>query len=89
MTKKLPVIRSVKFDLQAVIISSFFITHDVEEALLLASRIIVLSKHPGKVIGDFSVNFSEQIIKDANSDIKFSQEFYKYREKLLKLINVQ
>ena len=67
----------------------FFITHDVEEALLLASRIIVLSKHPGKVIGDISVNFSEQIIKDANPDIKFSQEFYKYREKLLKLINVQ
>ena len=67
----------------------FFITHDVEEALLLASRIIVLSKHPGKVIGDISVNFSEQIIEDANTDIKFSQEFYKYREKLLKLINVQ
>lgn len=67
----------------------FFITHDVEEALLLASRIIVLSKHPGKVIEDIPVNFSRQIIEDANTDIKFSQEFYKYREKLLKLINVQ
>lgn len=67
----------------------FFITHDVEEALLLASRIIVLSKHPGKVIEDIQVNFSRQIIEDGDTDIKFSQEFYKYREKLLRLINSQ
>ncbi len=67
----------------------FFITHDVEEALLLASRIIVLSKHPGKVIEDIQVSFSRQIIEDGNTDVKFSQEFYKYREKLLRLINSQ
>lgn len=67
----------------------FFITHDVEEALLLASRIIVLSKHPGRVIKDIQVNFSRQIIEDLNTDIKFSQEFYKYREQLLRLINSQ
>lgn len=64
-----------------------FITHDVEEALLLASRIIVLSKHPGRVIEDIYVNFSKKIIEDNNVDIKFTEEFYKYREKLLKLIN--
>lgn len=67
----------------------FFITHDVEEALLLASRIIVLSKHPGRVIEDMYVNFSRQIIEDCTTDIKFTEEFYKYREKLLKLINSQ
>lgn len=64
-----------------------FITHDVEEALLLASRIIVLSKHPGRVIEDIYVNFSKKIIEDNNVDIKFTEKFYKYREKLLKLIN--
>jgi len=67
----------------------FFITHDVEEALLLASRVIVLSRHPGKVIEDIPVNFSRQIIEDDATDIKFTPEFYKYREKLLKLINSQ
>lgn len=67
----------------------FFITHDVEEALLLASRIIVLSKHPGKVIEDIRVNFSRQIVEDCAEDIKFTPEFYKYRERLLKLINSQ
>lgn len=67
----------------------FFITHDVEEALLLASRIIVLSKHPGRVIEDIPVRFSRQIIEENTADIKFTEEFYKYREKLLKLINSQ
>jgi taurine transport system ATP-binding protein len=67
----------------------FFITHDVEEALLLASRIIVLSKHPGRVIEDISVKFSRRIIEEQETDIKFSNDFYKYREKLLKLIHSQ
>lgn len=67
----------------------FFITHDVEEALLLASRVIVLSKHPGRVIEDIPVRFSRQIIEEGTADIKFTEEFYKYRERLLKLINSQ
>ncbi len=67
----------------------FFITHDVEEALLLASRIIVLSKHPGRVIEDIPVNFSRRVVEEQETDIKFSDDFYKYREKLLKLIYSQ
>ena len=65
----------------------FFITHDVEEALLLATRIIVLSRHPGQVIEDIQVDFSRQIAEENAKDIQFSPDFYKYREKLLKLIN--
>lgn len=67
----------------------FFITHDVEEALLLGSRIIVLSRHPGKVIEDIPVDFSRQIVEENATDIKFTEEFYKYREQLLRLINSQ
>ena len=64
----------------------FFITHDVEEALLLATRIIVLSSHPGRIIDDIPVNFSAKMI-DTGDDVKFTPEFYKYREKLLKLVS--
>lgn len=67
----------------------FFITHDVEEALLLGSRVIVLSKHPGRVIADIPLSFSRQIAEGADTDIKFTPEFYTYREKLLRLINRQ
>ena len=67
----------------------FFITHDVEEALLLGSRAVVLSRHPGRVIDDIPLNFSRQIAEGGSTDIKFTEEFYKYRERLLKLINSQ
>ena len=67
----------------------FFITHDVEEALLLASRTIVLSRHPGKVIEDISVNFSRQVVEEGSTDVKLSSAFYKCRERLLRLINSQ
>lgn len=67
----------------------FFITHDVEEALLLGSRIIVLSKHPGRVIEDIPVNFSRRIAEGEDTNIKFTEGFYSYREKLLRLINSQ
>ena len=66
-----------------------FITHDVEEALLLGSRVLVLSRHPGRVIEDMQTGFSRQIIEECSTDIKFSEKFYKYRERLLKLINTQ
>lgn len=66
-----------------------FITHDVEEALLLATRVIVLSKHPGRIIEDLPIGFSRKIVEEGAADIKFTQEFYKYREKLLKEINSQ
>ncbi len=66
-----------------------FITHDVEEALLLGSRVIVLSKHPGRVIEDIPVNFSRRIIEENAKDIKFTEEFYKYRERLLRRIHEQ
>lgn len=67
----------------------FFITHDVEEALLLGSRIIVLSKNPGKIVDDIAVNFSRQIVEGGEENIQFTKEFYNDRERLLKLIHKQ
>ena len=32
-----------------------FVTHNVEEAVYMASRVVVLSKGPGRIAGDFSV----------------------------------
>ncbi|MGC4018886.1 MAG: ABC transporter ATP-binding protein [Muricomes sp.] len=67
----------------------FFITHDVEEALLLGSRILVLSRNPGRVIDDVAVRFSRQIVEESAKNVQFTEDFYKYREKLLKLIYEQ
>lgn len=53
----------------------FFITHDVEEALLLGSRVLVLSRHPGEIVDDIQVNFSRKIVEEGISDIQFSENF--------------
>lgn len=41
-----------------------FITHDVDETLLLATRILVLSKRPGKIIKEYNVGFTHKIFKN-------------------------
>lgn len=67
----------------------FFITHDVEEALLLGSRILVLSKNPGRIADDVTVSFSRRIAEEGVENIQFTEDFYRYRERLLKLIHEQ
>lgn len=67
----------------------FFITHDVDEALKLATRIIVLGKNPGRIVADIPVNFSREIIEEHSNKKIYSEDFYKYREKVLDLISLR
>lgn len=67
----------------------FFITHDVEEALMLGTRVLVLSAHPGRIVEDLSLPFSTRIMQEQLSDLQFSDEFYEKREHLLKIIHEQ
>lgn len=68
-----------------------FITHDVDEALSLGTRILVMSKRPGKVIKEFDVNFTRNYITYnlSLSHIRYSEKFGEMREKILDLINNQ
>ena len=44
-----------------------FVTHSIDEALLLSHRIIVLGDRPAKVIGDLNVD-KEIVNRDLNED---------------------
>lgn len=67
----------------------FFITHDVDEALLLGTRILVMSRRPGKVIADFPAQFTRDFIEDNSDDARYTEKFHQKRKYVLQLINEQ
>jgi NitT/TauT family transport system ATP-binding protein/taurine transport system ATP-binding protein len=63
----------------------FFITHDVEEALLLANRIIIMNSNPGRIVSDF-INPLQQLEDTSFESIRASADFIKLRASLIELI---
>ncbi len=65
----------------------FFITHSVEEALFMATKLIIMSPRPGRIEEVFELDFSKEFFKGKQSrEIKSTDKFIKMREKVLNLI---
>lgn len=66
----------------------FFITHSVEEALFMASRLIIMSPRPGRITHEFKLDFNERFLecRDARK-VKSLSEFIEMREKVLSIIH--
>ena len=67
----------------------FFITHDVDEALVLGTRVIVLSGRPGTVIEEVPLRFTHSFIQDGSHKVKYTEKYYEIRERLLAKISGQ
>lgn len=67
----------------------FFITHSVEEALFLATRLIVMSPSPGRISHIYEdVPFSNQFLQHGDSRrVKSEPEFIRMREEVLSIIH--
>ncbi|NLI20053.1 MAG: ABC transporter ATP-binding protein [Clostridiales bacterium] len=64
------------------------ITHDVDEALALASRVVVMSARPGRLVGMFDAMFSHPLTGTAEDDaVRASDEYVKLRRAILNLID--
>jgi len=59
--------------------SVIFVTHDLDEALLLSDRVVVLSRQPGKVIGEISVPFA----RPRDAGLALTEEFVSLKKRIL------
>jgi nitrate/nitrite transport system ATP-binding protein len=64
----------------------FFITHDVEEALLLGTRIIIMHARPGRIVKEFVNPFAHRPEAETATNLRISKEFVEAREFLVNSI---
>ncbi|KYF78722.1 sulfonate ABC transporter ATP-binding protein [Sorangium cellulosum] len=64
-------------------ITTLFVTHDVDEALLLSDRVVVFSERPGRVLASLDVTFTRAA---RSSELKLDEAFLHQKREILALL---
>ena len=66
----------------------FFITHSVDEAIFMATRLIVMSPRPGRIIKSYNLDFNLRFFKNRDArQVKSLPEFLAVRQEVLDIIH--
>ena len=68
--------------MEKIQLSTLFITHDIDEAILISDRIYLLSGSPGEITGEIIIK--EQ--KPRKDDFNLTAEFLEYKREILSLL---
>ncbi|SDY73326.1 taurine transport system ATP-binding protein [Proteiniborus ethanoligenes] len=77
-------IRNIWKDTKSTI---FMITHDIDEALSLGTKVVVMSKTPGKILKEFSLDFTYTAMTNKNGRVKVGEEYIKIKEEIVDIIS--
>ena len=65
--------------MEKIKLSTLFITHDIDEAILLSDRIYLLTGKPGQITKEIVIRESKQ----RRQDFKLTEEFLQYKKEIL------
>lgn len=68
--------------MEKIQLSTLFITHDIDEAILISDRIYLLSGSPGEIAGEIIIKEP----KPRRDDFNLTNEFLEYKKKILSLL---
>ena len=68
--------------MEKIQLSTLFITHDIDEAILLSDRLYLLSGSPGEIRGEIIIKEP----KPRRDDFNLTPEFLEYKRKILSLL---
>ena len=68
--------------MEQIQMSTLFITHDIDEAILISDRIYLLSGSPGEIEGEIIIKEP----KPRRDDFNLTEEFLEYKRKILSLL---
>lgn len=68
--------------MERIKLSTLFVTHDIDEAILLSDRIYLLSGQPGQIAGELRITQP----KPRPADFNLTQEFLDYKRQILAML---
>ena len=68
--------------MEKIPVSTLFITHDIDEAIILSDRVYILSGKPGTITGEVKIGRP----KTERRDFALTTEFLEYKKQILELL---
>jgi ABC-type nitrate/sulfonate/bicarbonate transport system ATPase subunit len=71
--------------MEKIRLSTLFITHDIDEAILLSDRICLLSGSPGEITGEIRIREP----KPRDEDFRLTPQFLAYKRQILEMLHLK